>query len=274
MKYLKEFSKFSDDDKEIFSEIVDIFSYVEDYNLCVDDVYRGNALSIGDKDIIHNHQALELSSIFKSISIRLKPKTKGDFYFDEELYSELKDALKRVESYLGLELNSIYLRTFDGVWFNSIDVMKKYIDELPFAKKSILRHILYIDFTFKDLNEINESKKYEIEHHLDDILDIFREYADEYDLKYVDNFDNTQQFFSGDLDNCYTLRFPSKSSWCASIEILFDEYFGSAGVDGYLGEDFQMDIHEFIRRLKSLDLDCEIDWSGGSSYTIDIYGYK
>ena len=152
MKHIKEYNKFSEDD-DIYNEVVDIFSYLSDYNLYVEDIYRGNALSMGGKDVVDNHVDLEFNSIFKSISIRLKPKIK-DFTFDEELYGELKDALSHVESSLGLELNSIYLRTFDGVWFNSVDVMKKYIDELPFAKKASLRHILYIDFTFKDLEEI------------------------------------------------------------------------------------------------------------------------
>jgi len=124
----------------------------------------------------------------------------------------------------------------------------------------------------KKFKNFNESKKYLINDYLDDILDIFREYADQYDLKYVDNFDDLQRWHSGDLDNCYSLRFPSESSWCASIDILFDDYFGSAGVDGYLGEDFQMDMREFINRLSRLGLECEIGWTGGSVYTINIYG--
>ena len=274
MKYLKHFSKFessTSEDSEIFDEVVDIFSYLSDYNLYVSDVYKGNALSIGNNQVVIDYNDFSSNDIFKSITVRLKPKIKDEFLLMDEAFDELKNAIGHVGSYLDLELMHIYLRTLSGVWFDSVDSLEKYINDLPFAKKKGLKYTIYLDITFKDLEEIKESKKWEIEYHLDDILDMFREYADEYDLKYVDNFDNLQEWHSGDLDNCYALRFPSKSSWCASIDILFDDYFGSAGVDGYLGEDFQMDMREFIRRLESLNLECEIDWSGGSSYTIDIY---
>lgn len=274
MKYLKHFSKFessTNEDSEIFDEVVDIFSYLSDYNLYVSDVYKGNALSIGSNQVVIDHNDFSSNDIFKSITVRLKPKIKDEFLLMDEAFDELRSAIGHVGSYLDLELMHIYLRTLSGVWFDSVDSLEKYINDLPFAKKKGLKYTIYLDITFKDLEEIKESKKWEIEYHLDDILDMFREYADEYDLKYVDNFDNLQEWHSGDLDNCYALRFPSKSSWCASIDILFDDYFGSAGVEGYLGEDFQMDMREFIRRLESLNLECEIDWSGGSSYTIDIY---
>lgn len=274
MRHLKHFSKFessTSEDSEIFDEVVDIFSYLSDYNLYVSDVYKGNALSIGSNQVVIDHNDFSSNDIFKSITVRLKPKIKDEFLLMDEAFDELRNAIGHVGSYLDLELMHIYLRTLSGVWFDSVDSLEKYINELPFAKKKGLKYTIYLDITFKDLEGIKESKKWEIEYHLDDILDMFREYADEYDLKYVDNFDNLQEWHSGDLDNCYALRFPSKSSWCASIDILFDDYFGSAGVDGYLGEDFQMDMREFIRRLESLNLECEIDWSGGSSYTIDIY---
>jgi hypothetical protein len=268
MKHIKEYSGFSDD-IETFNDIKDIFVNFRDFNLFVNDVYEGNAISIGKKSVVTDHNDFSSNDIFKSLSIRLKPTHRHEFQIsDEELFSELNYSIGHVESLFNLKLMHVYLRSFEGIWFDSIDSMKNYIHKLSNTQ---IKYTTYIDLTFKHLENISESKKWEIEHYLDDILDIFREYADEYDLKYVDDFYNLQQWHSGELDNCYTLRYPSKSSWCTSVDILFDDYFGSAGIDGMLGEDFQMDVREFIRRLEKLGLECEIDWSGGSSYTIDIY---
>ena len=57
-------------------------------------------------------------------------------------------------------LDSVGIRaiypTFDGVWFNNVDTMEKYINELPFAKKVSLKWISYLDLTFKIKANSNE----------------------------------------------------------------------------------------------------------------------
>lgn len=117
----------------------------------------------------------------------------------------------------------------------------------------------------KKYKTINE-KKWDIEYHLYEILDIFRDYADEYDLRFEEDLNSLNLEL-----NCYSIEYPSKSSWGASLVIIFDDYFGSAGVGGDLGEDFQMDMREFIKRLEKIGFECEIDWDGGQVYGIEIY---
>jgi hypothetical protein len=88
---------------------------------------------------------------FQSLSIRLKSKNK-EFYIDESLFQELKDCIGHVESQLGLKLNNLYFRTSNGVWFKDVDTLQKWIEDLPFAQRSSLKWVLYLDLTFK-INE-------------------------------------------------------------------------------------------------------------------------
>lgn len=182
MRYLKSYKLFESnkESEETVQEISDIFIGVKDCGLEVSDVYTGHALSMGDKEIVTDHN--EFSKIgpdgrylgsFKSFSIRLKPLEKGVFAIDDDFFEEVESSIKHVESQFNIELSSIYLRTFDGVWFNSISRMKRYIDELPFAKKQSLRHVIYLDLTFRDLEDINESvDRSTLELIFDDIKDI------------------------------------------------------------------------------------------------------
>ena len=155
MKHIKEYNKFSEDD-DIYNEIVDIFSYLSDYNLYVSDVYKGNActfpLSIGNNQVVIDHNDFSSSDIFKSIVVRLKPKIKDDFLLMGEAFDELRNAIEHLRSYLDLELMHIYLRTLSGVWFDNVDSMEKYIDDIPFDKKKGLKYTIYLDITFKDLD--------------------------------------------------------------------------------------------------------------------------
>jgi hypothetical protein len=155
VKHIKEYNKFSEDD-DIYNEIVDIFSYLSDYNLYVSDVYKGNActfpLSIGNNQVVIDHNDFSSSDIFKSIVVRLKPKIKDDFLLMGEAFDELRNAIEHLRSYLDLELMHIYLRTLSGVWFDNVDSMEKYIDDIPFDKKKGLKYTIYLDITFKDLD--------------------------------------------------------------------------------------------------------------------------
>ncbi len=191
MKHLKSYKLFESnkESEETVQEISDIFVGVKDCGLEVSDVYTGHALSLGDKEIVTDHN--EFSKIgpdgryvgsFKSLSIRLKPLEKGVFAIDDDFFEEVESSIKHVESQFNIELSSIYLRTFDGVWFNSISRMKRYIDELPFAKKQSLRHVIYLDLTFRDLEDINESvDRSTLELIFDDIKDILLD-LEEHDI--------------------------------------------------------------------------------------------
>lgn len=158
MKHIKEYNKFQEDG-DIYNEIVDIFSYLSDYNLYVSDVYKSNSLSIGSNQVVIDHNDFSSNDIFKSITLRLKPKIKDEFLLMDEAFDELRSAIGHVTSYLDLELMHIYLRTLSGIWFDSVDSMEKYINDLPFDKKKGLKYTIYLDITFKDLEEIKESKK-------------------------------------------------------------------------------------------------------------------
>lgn len=156
MKYIKEYNKYENNyENDIYNDIVDIFSYLLDYNLYVSDVFRGNALSIGDNEIIIDHNDFSSNDIFKSISVRLKLRNKGDFLlFGEDAFIELRDAVGHVESYFGLELMHIYLRNLNGIWFNNVDSMEKYIENLNFMSKKSLKMTIYIDITFKNISQL------------------------------------------------------------------------------------------------------------------------
>ena len=184
--------------QNIIEEISDIFIHVKDCGLAVENVYSGHALSMGDRDIVTDHN--DFSTIlgpdgryvgsYKSFSIRLVSVNKSSFSIEDNLFSELESAIKHVESEFNLQLSSIYLRTFDGVWFNNVDTMERYINELPFAKKSSLRHVSYLDLTFKDIEEdiddsvsVKESVDVnELESIFDDVKDILRDLEDDHEI--------------------------------------------------------------------------------------------
>ena len=184
--------------QNIIEEISDIFIHVKDCGLAVEDVYSGHALSMGDRDIVTDHN--EFSTIlgpdgryvgsYKSLSIRLESVNKSSFSIEDNLFSELESAIKHVESEFNLQLSSIYLRTLGGVWFNNVDTMERYINELPFAKKSSLRHVSYLDLTFKDEEEdiddsisVKESVDVnELESIFDDVKDILKDLEDDHEI--------------------------------------------------------------------------------------------
>ncbi len=222
MKFIKPYNTFSQKINEeidididsaagqkMVDEISDIFVHVRDCGLEVADVYTGHALSMGDREIVDDHRDFEtiLGSdgryigSYKSLSIRLRT-VKGVnqnerpfFYIEEGLFDELESAISHIESQFDLELGSIYLRTSNGVWFNSVRRMRQYIDQLPFAKKESLKWVTYIDLTFKDLSEdVDDSvsvKESKLEEDNSEIIleleDILQDLKDEYfDIQIVD----------------------------------------------------------------------------------------
>jgi hypothetical protein len=121
----------------------------------------------------------------------------------------------------------------------------------------------------KSFNKFLVENKIPIEDYVEEISDIFQEYADEWDLRKVDM--KSMLFFPHD-ENIWDIKRGSNytGEWIL-LSVSFVEDYGSAGVEGYLCEDFQMDMRDFINRLKKLgDFDCEIDWGGGYMYQIII----
>jgi hypothetical protein len=183
MKHVKDYSSFPgkideeldiDIDGELgentIQEVSDIFIFVKDCGLQVSDVYSGHALSMGNQEIIIDHNEFDTVldkksgkwiGSFKSYSIRLKS-IESEFYIVDELYDELQSAIGHFESQFNCKLSSIYLRTFDGVWFNSIKTMKRWAEGLPFSKKQSLKWVRFLDLTFRVLDQVEnvqESKK-------------------------------------------------------------------------------------------------------------------
>ena len=100
-----------------------------------------------------------------------------------------------------------------------------------------------------------------------DVKDIFREYADKYDISFNQEGENWS-IWDDNLNNTYYTSIESEKIF---LVILFDLSFGSASdVDGNLGDEFQNDMIEFQSRLENIGYKSEIDWSGGFIYTIEI----
>jgi hypothetical protein len=177
MKRIKSFKLFESSERtKIAQEIEDIFSTIQESGLEVSDVYSGNSLSMGAKDIVTDHRDFQTNigpdgrwdASFKSLNVRLKSKNKAldgftiqnNFYEDFDFYDELKDAIGHIESLYGLELRNLYLRTSNGVWFKDVDTMKKWIDELPLKQRSSLRYVLYLDITFEVTSDLLEEVRF------------------------------------------------------------------------------------------------------------------
>jgi hypothetical protein len=224
MRYLKSYKVFESnkENEETVQEISDIFIGVKDCGLEVSDVHTGYALSMGDKEIITDHN--EFSEIetgsFKSFSIRLKPIERGVFAIDNDIFEEIESSIKHVESQFNIELSSIYLRTFDGVWFNSISRMKRYIEESPLVK---IRHVIYLDLTFRDLEGVNES--------IDD------------DSEVLYNLEEILQDLKDNYFDISVLQRSRKNNYCIMVGFLKD-------TTGGLAEEFKLsEIKEYVVRV-------------------------
>jgi len=160
----------SEENSQIAQEIEDIFSSIQEFGLEVTDVYSGNSLSMGTKEIVTDHRDFQSNigpdgrwdATFKSLNVRLKSKNKAHdgFEIQDSFYKELKDAIGHAESLYGLELRNLYLRTSNGAWFKDVDTMQNWINDLPFAQRSSLRWVLYLDVTFEIMNDLLEEVRF------------------------------------------------------------------------------------------------------------------
>lgn len=172
MKRIKSFKLFESTENKanIAQEIEDIFSIVQESGLEVSDVYSGNSLSMGTRDVITDHREFHSNigpdgrwdRTFQSINVRLKSKDKSlnGFMIQDDFFEELKDAIGHTESLYGLELRNLYLRTANGAWFKDVDTMKNWIEDLPFAQKRSLKYVLYLDITFEVMGDLLEEVRF------------------------------------------------------------------------------------------------------------------
>jgi len=172
MKRIKSFKLFESTENKanIAQEIEDIFLIVQESGLEVSDVYSGNSLSMGTRDVITDHREFHSNigpdgrwdRTFQSINVRLKSKDKSlnGFMIQDDFFEELKDAIGHTESLYGLELRNLYLRTANGAWFKDVDIMKNWIEDLRFAQKRSLRYVLYLDITFEVMGDLLEEVRF------------------------------------------------------------------------------------------------------------------
>jgi hypothetical protein len=164
----------TDVEQSVQNEIEDILINVRDSGLEVSDIYKAQSISMGDskvKGAIQNniiypsldpgrfwrdHRSLSLNSSYPSITIRLRMVKGGSderpyFSFKQELFDELEPSIKHLESHFNLKFRCLFINQQGGLWCDSIETLKDYIDNLPFAKKSSLKWITYLDLTFEIL---------------------------------------------------------------------------------------------------------------------------
>jgi hypothetical protein len=146
----------TDVEQSVQNEIEDILINVRDSGLEVSDIYKAQSISMGDSKVITDHRSLSLDSSYQSITIRLRMVKGGSderpyFSFNQELFDELEPSIKHLESHFNLKFRCLFINQQGGLWCDSLETLKDYIDNLPFAKKSSLKWITYLDLTFEVL---------------------------------------------------------------------------------------------------------------------------
>jgi len=146
----------TDVEQSVQNEIEDILINVRDSGLEVSDIYKAQSISMGDSKVITDHRSLSFNSSYPSITIRLRMVKGGSderpyFSFKQELFDELEPSIKHLESHFNLKFRCLFINQQGGLWCDSLETLKDYIDNLPFSKKSSLKWITYLDLTFEVL---------------------------------------------------------------------------------------------------------------------------
>jgi len=146
----------TDVEQSVQNEIEDILINVRDSGLEVSDIYKAQSISMGDSKVITDHRSLSFNSSYPSITIRLRMVKGGSderpyFSFNQELFDELEPSIKHLESHFNLKFRCLFINQQGGLWCDSLETLKDYIDNLPFSKKSSLKWITYLDLTFEIL---------------------------------------------------------------------------------------------------------------------------
>ncbi len=146
----------TDVEQSVQNEIEDILINVRDSGLEVSDIYKAHSISMGDSKVVTDYRSLSLNSSYPSITIRLRMVKGGSderpyFSFKQELFDELEPSIKHLESHFNLKFRCLFINQQGGLWCDSLETLKDYIDSLPFVKKSSLKWITYLDLTFEIL---------------------------------------------------------------------------------------------------------------------------
>jgi len=159
MKYIKLFEKFDMDfpPNMNFHDIKDIFGSVCDFGMRFHDVNLTNIASMGGKDIIEDHNELDITNIKRALMISLvmvrESHRNSDFDFSDDFYEELELTIEHFESRYNCKLSNIYVQKNKVAWVKDVDNFKKYIESLSEAS---LSWISSIDISF----ELNDSIDY------------------------------------------------------------------------------------------------------------------
>ena len=148
MNYLKLFESF---DENWIQELKDIFIPVCDHGLYIDDIYEGNFLSMGDRNIIIKDHNKLTKPIISGIAIRLRPSQKWDIKIDKNFIEDLKYSILHTEGMLNTNLHIIYFNTlFSGSWFKSINSLLKSENEYTTIMSILSTQTMFIDVVFKN----------------------------------------------------------------------------------------------------------------------------
>jgi len=151
MKYIKLFEDFTADMN--FHDIKDIFGNVCDFGMRFHDVNLVNIASMGGKDIIEDHNELDMTNIKRGLMINLimirEAHKNSEFNFSNDFYEELKLTIDHFESRYNCKLSNIYIMKNNVAWVSNVDNFKKYIESMS---EAALSWISSIDIAF-ELND-------------------------------------------------------------------------------------------------------------------------
>ena len=152
MKYIKLFESFEEEDIDI-DDIKDIFLTISDYGLGVDEAFIAHLASMGGKDMIDDHNQLDMTNTKRGIIIKLLTKRlaheNSKFEFSEEFFEELEFSIEHFESKYGCKLSNIYLSKTKSFWVSDLDNLKKYSKDITPAALTWLSGI-QIAFVLND----------------------------------------------------------------------------------------------------------------------------
>jgi hypothetical protein len=117
------------------------------------DVNLVNIASMGGKDIIEDHNELDMTNIKRGLMINLimirEAHKNSEFNFSNDFYEELKLTIDHFESRYNCKLSNIYIMKNNVAWVSNVDNFKKYIESMS---EAALSWISSIDIAF-ELND-------------------------------------------------------------------------------------------------------------------------
>ncbi len=163
MKFIKEFNKFENNVSDYKETIEDIFISIKDFGLKISSIYEDDQISIGDKDIITNHNDFIYNDRYESLSINIKESAEEGDNFNinnDDILDELNRTIGHVESELGLKLNNIYSRTYKShtffpFWAKNIESLKKYFKDSDLTTMDV--RFMSLNFEYLNPDNVEDS---------------------------------------------------------------------------------------------------------------------